>query len=80
MSELNLKIAKIKAVLATFDFRFEALDDLSQWSKGYSQYLSTLDLLRQIPVCELPSLLELIPEDLRFEWILDMQKIGHSKR
>lgn len=69
-------IDRIKALMKNHDWFFDYSDDQKNWRNGMAEKERILTLMRQIPMCEVPALLELVPEKLRDQWFIELQRVA----
>jgi len=68
-------IDQIKSLMQKHDWHYEYADDNKSYYAGLHEKSQILQLMRKIPMKEIPALLELVPKDLRAKWMIDLQQI-----
>lgn len=66
-------------LMKSHDWFYEFSDDQRTWRKGSAERTELVTRLRKVPGHELVELLKLVPEELRTEFFLDLQKRVHYK-
>lgn len=67
------KIEEIKSLMQKHDWFFEYSDDHREWQKGWDEKLKIIELMRKIPMNEIPELLKLVPEPIQKKWYIEFQ-------
>ena len=58
-------IDQIKSLMQKHDWFFDYSDDQREWRKGSGEKQEILNLMRKIPMDQLPELMKLVPEELK---------------
>jgi hypothetical protein len=67
---------QIKELIQKHDWFFDYSDDQRDWRKGSAEKQEILSLMRKIPRNQTPELLELVPQELKEKWFLELQKVA----
>jgi hypothetical protein len=73
------KVIQIKEKLREHDFYYDFADDHYSWSRGFKQKRDILDLAKEIPVKAIPSLVDIIPDQFKNQWIQDFINVMKDK-
>lgn len=66
-------IDQIKSLMKKHDWFFEYSDDHREWLKGWDEKLKIIELMRKIPMNQIPELLKLVPEPIQKKWYIEFQ-------
>lgn len=68
--------SEIKELMQKHDWFFDYSDDMRDWRKGSAEKQQILKLMQSIPMNQIPELLELVPQELKEKWFMELQKVG----
>ena len=69
----TIRAEQIKSLMQKHDWYFDYSDDQREWRKGSGEKQEILNLMRKIPMNQIPELIKLVPEDLQQKWFIDLQ-------
>lgn len=61
-------IEEIKDLMRKHDWYYKYSDDRRCWAKGEGEKKIILEKLAKIPACEIPPLMEMVPEEVYSDW------------
>ena len=71
-------IEQIKSLMQKHDWFFEYSDDHREWRRGWDEKLKIIELMRKIPMNEIPELMKLVPEPIQKKWYIEFQLYATS--
>lgn len=70
------KFEEIKQLMQAHDWFFDYSDDQRDWRKGFGEKAFIMQKMKQIPMSYIPELLNLVPEKLRDQWFVELQRMA----
>jgi len=66
----------IKELMQTHDWFYDYSDDMRDWRKGSAEKQTILSMMRKIPMNQIPELMELVPQELKQKWFIELQMVA----
>ncbi len=67
---------QIKELMQKHDWFFDYSDGQRDWRKGSAEKQEILSLMRKIPRNQIPELLGLVPQELKTQWFIELQRLA----